>query len=795
MAELQDYILKFDLTKFKTQIGEVGGAFTEFGDGLRANISSTSDKFGSLQATVAETAGEIGQLSPKVDDSAARISAAIDSSSKGMDVISAYSATISSQLKALQEKGAGGGSSKATKASMEQLNQFKGAFDTINKTSKKSKQQATFASKAAKKSLGAVKAGSDKIIKSIKSEARMAAAKLKSLQSHIPGGGFSSGIIGGLIGAMVLGVTEKDRLKWWSGEVLNVFEASGESLSSKSAKKATNFFANFQNQSHHMLGISKEEVQSNLKVMIDAGYQSRDIMTTFDKTLGLVGKNLGTATMALDKHFNQQTGTSIQNITVLTQDLGGSLKEVTHEYTRLGFAAQRSGMGINKFVDAVMAGSSGMKQYGVEMKSVADTMTTIQKHYQGMGLSPQYSGGQAAQVVQGLSGGLTNMTPEMKAMLAKQMFPELAVEDAMQKWEDGFKRVAAGEDDNFMQNVYQEMYKWAVGNGRSRSNAIRLMEYQGLDNRTAATVYDLKGEVASTNALKKLSHAERKKMRNAFKTESQKISDLAKLQFKLKQAIAKIGTGLLKVLSALVGNIAVLVKMVPAMLSNMHDRAKMSQISARANHYFTVLNDHAADGIMDIRRGSKEAAKALGDEFGNKSEFKPLIDVLKWKPPVSDFEKTITEIAGQLGGVKSAEEWQLSNYKQTMKHGLEWQEEDDGRITFPNPYTGETYDDVETATTEIIRYKREIENMKQLRDNLQAKVDKRGMDPEKAQAELDEAMADKERLREARVAKEADLRARQEAVNELTLVITHEEMQSARNKSDANKVVPAGSGQ
>jgi hypothetical protein len=345
--------------------------------------------------------------------------------------------------------------------------------------------------------------------------------------------------------------------------------------------------------------------------------------------------------IAIDKHFNQDTGTSINNIIKVTTALGDSLQEATDKYARLAFAGQQSAMGVSKFTDAVISGASAMQQYGVDVAEVAGIMSTIQKHYEKMGLSPQYAGNQATNFISGISQGISGMDPSMKALIAQRMFPELTGVDAKQKWEDGFKRARQTGSEDFVTRTLLSLRQWASEGGKTRSQAIRLIESKIGDNRTAAGLYDATTELAKGNKLSDLSVEQQGLIKNALSTESEKISDLAKLTRDLTNAIAQIGQGLLKVLAGLVGAIILSLRYLPEIIMAVLPGGDKTFLQ-KLNEKYDVMTASMGAGIGQAQTGLQDAAKALGKEFGD--DLKPIIEAIKWKAPTEGGRGMITSV-------------------------------------------------------------------------------------------------------------------------------------------------------
>jgi len=640
MAEVQTYLLKWDLDKFRDQIADSQATYTKFGSALRDLVGAVSGDLTALQQRASAVSSTLVGLTPQIERSVQTLREGSSSANQLLESIARSGSRIAADMSRATAgaPGAGKGPQGSPPGVDKAEAQVEGvkasaiiALDMANEALSKVSE----ALKIIERNKKALKAEMTAAEKLMKDELKNAAAKVKEVVSHMPGGVLSSGLLGGLLGAMILGYTETDRVKALSGEVLNVFEATGESLSSKAGIKAREFFTGpngFVEKAQWFYGISKEESMGVLKTMVDAGYKGKQISASFNKSLGEVGSNVAVLSMAVDKHFNQDTGTSMNNIIQITTSLGDSLKDATDKYTRLAFAGQRSAMGVSKFTDSVISGASAMQQYGVDVEDVASMMSTVQKHYQDMGLSPQYAGDRATQAVSGLMTSMANMNPAVKALVMQRINPGLSGLDARQAFEDGFKRVISGEDKNFASKAAMALYQYAA-EGRDRSGAIKILEgVAGMQNQPAATLVDTKGELVKVNALTELNQKETANLKNSLITEGERLSALAKMQRELYKAIASIGKGLLKILTGLVGVLVMGFKSLPVLImalipGSQVGWAELNELSRK----FDALSTSISSGAQDMKTGFGMLPDIFGKEFSD--DLKPLLDVLKYDVP------------------------------------------------------------------------------------------------------------------------------------------------------------------
>ena len=250
-----------------------------------------------------------------------------------------------------------------------------------------------------------------------------AKAAIQGLLSQIPGG-FEGGFMSGIIGSMALGLEEKNRLRAEMGEMKNVFVGGHDSVFKAESRKATRWFGNWAERAQWHYGIGRKEVQKTLAEMVDNGFTTTEMMETFDTGLKGVGKNVVVASVALDKHLNAATGTSMEHIVSYVREYGTGLKSVVASYLKMSAAGQRSDMGTQVFLRAVKSSGDAVSHLGINIESVAVLLEKVHGFYTSMGLDQRYAGKQAVGVVQDLMSAFSNLDDGMKVVLARRMYDD-----------------------------------------------------------------------------------------------------------------------------------------------------------------------------------------------------------------------------------------------------------------------------------------------------------------------------------------------------------------------------------
>ncbi|MFA5163906.1 MAG: hypothetical protein WC441_05325 [Patescibacteria group bacterium] len=645
MPTPQEYLLTFDFTSFTSQFTNLNKSFTDFGETIHKIAGQVSGDMKGLQDqanTLFTTLSNMGMLS---DTGFKSFEKHMKETSGYLEEYQKKSSEISQKLKdisntdisKLAQAAGGGGDPGSVHERTEDVmpGGVKGSDPEGGEEAEKQKSKLdelmSKMDEVDKKFAGLDKKLEEMythIWDKVKKEMSQAKSKATSIFSQLTGGLLSGGgILTMALGFMMLGYKEKDRKASEAGEMLNVFEASTSDFFAKSTKHAANWFSSFQEKAQWYYGIGRQEVQSTIKTMIDAGYTTDQIMNRFDKKLGEVGRNVVTLTLGLDKHFNLATGTSAQNVNNLVSNYGDTLEDAADKYVKLSFAAQRSGMGVSKFVDAVMSGSQALTQYGIDLNDVAQVMGTLKKHYQEMGLDKQYAGSQAAGALGGITQGIAGFGIGMQVIVAQRMFPKAAnALESRQKFLEGWQRVAKGEDKGFLIDAVQTAVRYAKEQtGGSREESIYFLEQQGLTSQAATAAVDVAEKLEKGAEIQDLGNKETKALREAFLTEGKAVSEMQKNQRDLIDGLAQVGKGLLKIMSGILGTLVLGFKWLttlPARLM-MKPGDEADKLDAQINAAFDLQFASMGKGLDEVTEGAGKVGGAMKgifeDAFGSLS--------------------------------------------------------------------------------------------------------------------------------------------------------------------------------
>ena len=328
---------------------------------------------------------------------------------------------------------------------------------------------------------------------------------------------------------------------------------------------------------------------------------------------------------------------------------------VDDKYKRLTFEAQRSGMGVNKFIDSIMAGSSAMTQYGIEMEDVVEVMGKLQDYYKSMGLSDQFAGDQASQAVKGIVGGIAGLDEGTMAALAQRMFGSLGLNalDAIQMFKEGAARVAAGEDKDFLINAAKELKQMADElTGGDRATGIRFLESRGLSNQQATALFDIADKLEKGTKIEELSNEEQKALNKAFVTEGKQLTELQKTQRSLIKALTEMGKGVIKLLTSMLGAIIVGTKGLLSIVLN--PTTDPEELAKRYQQFNVVMDSQVqgmGEGIKEFFEGGKKAGAVIGDVAAGVN--KRLGQAIEYNPGGLGLFQRIQEVSSAVESIKN----------------------------------------------------------------------------------------------------------------------------------------------
>ena len=612
----QDYIISFDFAAIQRQISGLQDSYSKLNDTFKksanestAIISSLEDQFSKLSSVIATSFDNMQLFYASLTGNLEKTDMMYKSIFKTMkqlskDTLKMGAAASSEKKDASKDKGEGE-DSKIT--------------DRIKKVMDKLKGQA----KDANTTIGKLTLAFETLKGVVDKEFKNAGKAVASSANNLLGGALpdmGGSLFGGLLGIIVGGIQWRQRQGAERGEMFNVVEASGE-VFSKYGGAIVDKFAAFGEKAQFQYNVSRQEVQKAVGIAVNAGLKSKELIKDLSKDIGKVGENTTITSVALDKHFGMAGGTSMQKSVEIMEKYGGSLDQAYKKYEDLMFMAQRSGMSMEKYVDAVMSGSSAMVQYGIDMKDTVHVMEQMRKHYEAMGMDKKQAGAWAADTTKGIMQGVAGMNEQFKLLVAQKMFNTSDVFKASRLINEGVQRYASGENKDFqiqyfntIKNTLQEMF--------GSKEDVKLMALQDgtiASMKTADAMAFLASTFKEGQELEGKSKAQADAFMKAFETEGKTLTDLQKVQKDLIEGMAKIGEGLLQILTGLVGVFIVGFKsliagsgaLVKAFFGTPDEKADAQKTFDYISENMGIQTAAIGTGVTRLAQGLGETGKAL----------------------------------------------------------------------------------------------------------------------------------------------------------------------------------------
>lgn len=619
---VDQYLLSFNFSEIANQVATIQGSYTDFGKAIKASTDDLIINFSSLTDQVETFRESFSQVSAITDQQYAKFLQNANETAKVFSVLAKNSKSIVKsfdQIKGFDFRNLGKESPADRVNAVIPGAAPGGAQLDLAKDAKKDAAEALKIVKRARKDLEKLRAEAQGEVKGLRAyiEKEMTEAKrsIKGIATRsMPGGVLGGGIVSGMIAAMVLGVAEQQRKEKEKGEMLNVFEALGSAFT-KQGDKAVSWFSDFQEKAQRYYGIAKEQTQAVVKAMVDAGYDVNEILGDAKDKVFEVSSNVATLSMGLDAYFGLASGQSMAGMNELVTQYGDSLEVASEKYKDLMFTAQRSGMGVNKFVDAVRSGSQALTQYGIDVKDVAESLLAVKKHYEDLGMTSQAAGMWAGKGAQAAAQGLAQSS-KFNIMVMQNLNPEMDYYHAKQALEEGWlqedKAKRYGQFIRAVVNLAQEK----VGPDEAKQKAY--LEQEGGYSYLAAThlLNAYKENIDSQGNLVNATKDQLEAFEKAFETEGKTLTELQKTQHQLIDSIAKIGQGLLQVVTGLFGTIVTGFASIPMLIKalTMEGKERETALNRIVNINNAQLGNLVA-GFDKTTEGGKQLASVLGEGF------------------------------------------------------------------------------------------------------------------------------------------------------------------------------------
>ncbi len=473
---------------------------------------------------------------------------------------------------------------------------------------------------------GFVSAGVKKEVKGVKSVVGGWGRKLKL---PIPGAMLAGGILW-----MAFGFQRKDRIRAEAGEVKNLLVSMFDDGIKGIVEKGTKQISALQEHMQKFMNISRQEVQGVVKAFGDGGISVNSMLGDVDNSMGLVGKNFLTYTLAIDKLFELAGGQSATRMVQIMSDYGKDIKEAKDSLINLMLAGRQSGIGTMQFVKNVQIAGDELKKFGFDIDVIIDLTLTMQKHFEELGVPKQFAGRQTAMGLKQLASGLMSMSDSWQVFIAEKLGyageTPLAKRQAMR---ESFSRVARDGGYEELIEMISRVTKVAVEAARGDESLARyIMENSlGFGFEGANIALEIKEAIDKGNIInaKNIAVVGEEELRRSFETEKQKQSQTQREMNRWMEGISKIGEGILGLIGQGLANLVAFFKSAHAMSinyltgneeANKKIEEKLDQmIKGDISRYTNTM----VSGLEEMQIAAK---KGGSDIFGG------LLDALTWDP-------------------------------------------------------------------------------------------------------------------------------------------------------------------
>jgi len=378
------------------------------------------------------------------------------------------------------------------------------------------------------------------------------------------------GLGGGLFGLLVMGRARTAEMAAEAGQILDLVTGMGDEASRKITHGEARFLTGFQRTMDKFSGIAGAEVRTVLKSFGDAGYSVHQVLEGFNSSMGLVGKNFLTVSLALDKHYNIATGTSAKLAISLAQDYGNGLRNAQEMLLGMAEAGEKSHIGVQRFMTDIMNAAGPLKQYGVNVANVVQLHQRLQHQLENMGLDKATAGVQASIATGQITSGIAGLSQGMQAAMASRMGMGGGLE-GMYAFREGISRMTEGGDKDFLVKTVKELRSMALEmSGGDPTRARFFLQQQGVGFEGA------RGIIAIGDKLEEGKNVNQKELhglRDSFKSEQQKVNQLHALTNAILDKMAKIAMGILRILVGIAAAIIYGIRAIPALIAGGAERA------------------------------------------------------------------------------------------------------------------------------------------------------------------------------------------------------------------------------
>ena len=439
------------------------------------------------------------------------------------------------------------------------------------------------------------------------------------------------GALAGLIGIIAFGTAERQRLQAESGEVSDILVTAADSHLKKLKDKATKWASGFQETLQQFYGVSRQEIQAIISEFSTGGTRIGEWMKRADKEMGLVGTNLASWSLGLDKLLNVAGGTTAKQMVDYQHRYGMSLKESKEMLDDVMVGGLVSGLGYSKYLSNVKEAALETEKLGFSIASTAEFMGTMQSHMDGLKVPSKLGASVVLKGTKGIAAGVSSMSEGWTRAISERLGYGTGAEGIVRFKESWMKlqanktkpeayrreveKITAAILDMFGGDIYSAKYLMANELGMGAEGAYLAMEaYQ--------KSLEAKDPSKTEEERKKASEAAEhyyKSLKKSLESEASKKKQWELHMNKWMKHISRIGMGLMGIVSNALGKLILFFRLSPEYASSYFRKDGRSIRSGLENMIDKQIggaqkyHDMVLEGFKGLGSAGKEL---LGDAFG-----------------------------------------------------------------------------------------------------------------------------------------------------------------------------------
>lgn len=425
---------------------------------------------------------------------------------------------------------------------------------------------------------------------------------VQGFQRHLASIGIAGLPFGGLLGLMMFGKWKEAEYTARGNKIAQQFEGLGDIGNNVAGRLGSNVRRLSLQLGRDIAG----ELESLASGLSEFGVTAEQ---AFGKTSRAAFKTdgatrtLGETLFVLDQGF-EGGGAAFKTAGQLIIDTNMSLRDSVTLTKNIGLAAGAVGMKFSMFSAVVTQATSALRMQGVEAESIADTIATVSRQYQKMGMQSGRAAAMAASGIQGAADALANMDIGMKAILGERMTGGRVTGLAAGTQ---FERGTLGAGEQFGASIAELIEITKENTNDEASQYYMLKQFLGGNAQAADALMRLQEAGGKDQgAIKKLAEQQSGRLKGMLDKEAQKANVFERHMNVIRDAIGQLGAGLMKIMLAGFGQLSLIYQIIRGYITG--EKVDWEAVS---------------DASMGLERATKEAwgkiqgaAGTIGKELG-----------------------------------------------------------------------------------------------------------------------------------------------------------------------------------